>query len=657
MNFDSYFDFINELNNKKLLSENLEIGYFKSGKEFLQKEILFKEIEKEIITIKVYLEDDSVLLIEDFPENFLLSHSIFISPDTEIFQFRLKGDKYLYYAQKDLVGLIDEEKIDGDVERIDPKKLNLKKYYFSFDQPKIITELKNFIFQVKGLDLNKIHIKKEFNTVRNFIPTLSFNDFRLAKKLSIPTTILIKNNYIKDTVINIFDTPTQIKKIKPLNIRKIKTKWSFDKDNNMLYRALKKEIYISWDKNKIVEIVNNCHSNQDLDRLIERVTKLKKLQLSRINAELILPIWKKRENAKFFTFKNQNDFLMYTGLEFKADKEFLKRVFIQDEHGEEVRFYGKFLNPELKKSISKLNDNFKDIHFETYSELILKLLYLQNPVNIIQQVPTTSNQINKLEKLNKKILRLLIEKCIKFNKIPNPPNKNDCLGEYLLSIYNKLEKEYDKYRENQNISELIKNSIKNLEKLQKVLKGVREHINESHLYSLEQIFLTCYRILKRADIKKAEVINQMFEEFFPQKPMPCKDAQKINPNLEIEIEKTSLANIIHMKHKSSYILLKKDFYAHQLLDSNIIKINKNPNSVKIKPNTRKIKNTFPYRAEEIIKQVKTNQSTNIELSQDKKIELKEEFYSTCKIFKKLKIKIDNEFFTLYVPQENQSQYQ
>ena len=95
MNYDNYFNLFYKLNKTNLIQEKTKISPILKNKIIKKKEITQKEKEVEFYIIEILLENKKILLIEDFPINFLISHTILIGENVEILEFQIKDKTYI----------------------------------------------------------------------------------------------------------------------------------------------------------------------------------------------------------------------------------------------------------------------------------------------------------------------------------------------------------------------------------------------------------------------------------------------------------------------------------------------------------------------------------------------------------------------------------
>ncbi len=648
MDYDAYFNFLYKIIKDNEIKEESSIAKFYKN-VLIPDNHTKKEISKiPICIIEINLEDGYILLMEDLPINFFLSHTILIGEHTNLIQFKLKNKIGYYLAEKKIFDKLKEEIDLKTATNFSPKDLFKKNFSYKFEQTKIMKELKNYLSSIKKLNFNEIHLVSG-NNIENFIPTIKQEHFRLAKRMQLPIISLIENDYIKDSSIHIYDYISQMNLLNPIFNYEKHVFWDFEKKTNRkLYKDLHYNLFFYPNNKEIEEKINEIkNTNIIKEEIIEEINCIKKIRINSQHGNIPLPLWKSHKNQKFIKIEDSKSFFELSGVEFKNNMEILKDIFLQTETGEKAIFKNQFLNPKLDNFLENLKINKEILYFKDYKELLFLL-----------KINDKTEKLIKIEHINKnlsreliKIIKFLIKKTtllsINYNKIPYFQDSNDLLSIYFKSLSATLYLEYEKYISKPNKEKLVKNSIKKSIFLIQNLK--QNEIKFEHLYLLVQNILVLLKILEKIDPKTSQTISEFFYSYYKQIKFKIYKT-KIFPEIEKLFEDISIANKIAKNKK--IIILEKQKFEYNYLNENIKIIeNLNPNKYFIVPNLKKIKEIFPYSYEEIINKLKY--FTLEEIKNEKyiqtskgKIRLLDNLFKISQIYENKKKILENDYFIL-----------
>lgn len=368
MNYNNYFKLFYLLNKNNLLEENTKIFPILKNKIITKKNIIKKEKEIEIFICEFILENNKILLLEDLPINFLISHTILIGENLKLYEFEFENQTYIS-SEKIIQNFINIK----NKKEIEINKLHNLKFKPNFEYPKIIRELKTYLGKYKKIDFNKIHITQGNNLI-NFVPTAKSTHLNLAKEMNIPIINLIENNYIKNTNINIYDIDKFKEILKPKIIIKKNKKIKICKQNKIiLYNDISTDFYIKIPNTIINKIERLDETNFDKDLIIKKILN-KNIKLSQTFGKYYLPIWKSISNQKYLEIKNIQEFEELSGMTFKNSTENFNKIYLQSTGAEQAIFKNKYLKNNLNKIIENLKIE-ENIEFENIEELIFKLIF------------------------------------------------------------------------------------------------------------------------------------------------------------------------------------------------------------------------------------------------------------------------------------------
>ncbi|MCA9495753.1 MAG: hypothetical protein KC589_02325 [Nanoarchaeota archaeon] len=651
-----------------LISKKTSIFKFYKGKVVSEKNIVKKKLKLNKTIVRVKLEDGRYLLVNDVPLNFLLSYTIILGKESDLYQFELKRE-YLkddegfspkYIAEKKITEILEKRIEKKSIKKIEAEELFEKKFEFEFEQVKIIKKLKTYSKRKNNLDLNKIHLI-DSNTVENYLPNIKKKHYRMAHKIKIPLAQSIENNYIKDSSINIYNEKAIIEIIKPLFTYKADKIWDYVKikrnDNKKelgkTYKDVKSELYLDIDTDEILEKIKDIEKhNFDLNKVKKQILNRSKILFSWEKSDVIIPLFKSIKHQEFVKIKDLKDFFEITGVEFELKSKKLKNIFIQNLEGEKAIFIDKYLNPKLEKAIDSLEIS-DVIEFKNTDELIIKIIFNGNKeikeLRLLEDI--NINQINEVTKIIKYLSKITILTSIRQNKIPRKKNIENLYEEYYSSCCKSLEDFYSEYVIRPSKKQLLKNVLELSNKVMDLIRS--EKINFEESYFLYQYNLRLLKILRIFDEKKSLEIEKLIKSYFKEVK-----AERIKPNLNKNVQElvnnAIFCNRLAKKYKT-YVLVKKEI-PKNLLDPKVEILRDKPIGKKyLRINKKKIRKTFPNLNEEIIKEIKkidvkkVENSANLELEiKNKSIKLSQDYFNIFENFEYYRTVRDNEFFKFLV---------
>lgn len=652
MNEDKYLEFFyNQVNNRNLIEEI-------TIKKILKNNVVdYDDIKKEILSSEFYickieLENKKILLIEDMPISFLLGHTILVGERSKLYEIEIENDIKKYICESKLFLKIEKNNYDNfkikSKKEIKPRELYNKKYTLNFSQPQIIEYLKEYLTNIKKLDFKKIHVSNS-SELEMFVPTLRYGHFKLAIKMNLPLINLIKDNFIIDTPINIYDNNKMNEVVKPFQMYKEKIEVLLDKKTNLrLYNDIDYELKLRFNKDEIIEKINLAKTNFDKDKIIKQIKKLQKIKISSKNGNLPLPIWKDVSNQKFIPIKNSLEFQELSGINFNLEQETLQRLYLQTISGKEAKYLNLFLNKKYEEIFKDLNDK-NIIEFKDVNELVIKLLSKDSidVKNIVFFENICENKIYDLRKKIKNLIKKLILKSINDNQFPKYFQPETFNEKYFLSSSNSILEYVNIYKNNLSKNELLNNVNK---KLEYILLNIKFYeLNKRSMYSIFLIILNSIYILSIYDEENSKKIKNVLESYFKTNSKTEKKDSFRDLKLEKNFEEIILLKKINKTKKVKIIIKEK---INELKDFEKIK-NKIEPKIFIKPNKLKIKELFKYTFQEVILQIEklnyyeitTKTAINIK---GKKIPLQNNLYTFFEKYEGYTNIISNEWFVALI---------
>lgn len=641
MDYNKIFNFTSYISEKNLLFEEIKIKKFFNNYEIKDKKISKKLKDKKKFFVLFNLENNKKIMFKDFPCNFLLTFGYLIGEETELVEVKFKEINERIIIKKKHMEYFSDE-IENVFDSINPKDLFLKKIKNTYEISPYLNQIKNYIGNVKKINLDKIHIIKG-NKMELFNPTTKFSNFKLAKIMNIPLVSMIKDNFIIDSNINIYDYNTLFNEINPIKVIEEETR--VEKINNKnIYRDISQDYFIKINIKEIINKLDNIDkTNIDTSILSNELINYKKLQISSNNGKYILPFFKEKNNRKYYPIKSKEEFFELSGVYFKDDEKILQRTLLSDEKGDELLYKGKYLNSKLEFIFEKKeNIDSEVIKFENNLELLLKLIVTEKPKELIKVEKITQNNQEQLEVFISKILDKLIKGSISNNSIPKyiTPEK-DIEKIFSNLVFNLKEFKILNDKNYISLNEFVKNLNNLLYNVNFILNKVK--IEEELLSHLMEILIISVNFLEIENIERSKNIKIKLKEYFGNKKIKYYD-KKFN------IDEDLLSDIVYTwklyKTKELKIIIKNKEIKRLL--PKIEEIEDIIFEKKYKTKNQKLKKIFPYNYKEIYNEISSKDLTpgdKIKLK-NQTVELKEDFFKLYEYKSNSKVIINNEFYKL-----------
>lgn len=550
MEIDNYLKFLHNANTNEVFLEREKITKLIDDKSISDKDILLKKANIQYVICPIEIDDSRELLIKDLPSNFLSFYTITLGDKTNLISFKFKSREKTYICDKKLIEDFEEDIDKKTLKSVDPISLKGLEFKTKFDEIEIIKKIKKDCLSKRKINLNKIHVTNS-KLIELFIPNIKNDHLKLSKKLNLILRPLFKNNYFRETSINIYDISSQTEIIKPFYKFIKKEEWEFDKDtNNKIYHDLRNQLFLKVDL-KIIEQKLNAvqNSNPELDKIKRKLEKIFAIQISSNNSNTIIPIWKTNFSNSNVEIESGKHFNEITGKEFKLDFEYLKNIYIIDKTGKEASLEPLYLN-------SKYNDYFekdveKAIKFESYEELYIKLLYFDNVEKIIEEEKINLLEIEEIFNLSKKILRKIVKFSVDKNLKPKIKNQKNFYDLYFLAQIQKINQK-KKEREYLRISyeSYIFEINKTLRDIVCVINNLK--LNTGDLFFLLIMMNELIEILEETNKENSEYLRNYFNSYFKEY-----EDYKIQNELKENLEHKNLIEFVNSCAKSRKVLHKK----------------------------------------------------------------------------------------------------
>ena len=643
MDQEFYLNFLYNQIKNNLLEERVKIVKKLNEQVIEENQIIKKKSNSKITICQIKLSNNKILLVEDLPLNFLLAQTIFIGDKIKLKTFKIKNKKFEFIADEKIVKKLGTIVTQNTVKEMAVEELFNLKFSFTFEQPKILIEFKNYILKKTKIDLGRIHII-DSKSIELFLPNIRNSHLKIAQYLKLPTISFIKNSFIKDTSINVFDIENQIKLIKPLIVYENQIIQNYERRTNQkLYLDLVNSIVLKLDINPIIKKITDCPKvNFNKEKIIEKIKNKKEIEISttnkfdiKNNKNLLLPLFRSIKSGKFVKIKNLKEFSEITGLKYKEDLSYLKNIHIQTINGEKARFVELYLNKKTRNMIEFLIKNKTKnniLFFSNFNELILKLLDSNEILTgIIKKEEISSQKILQYNHLIKKIFQLVLIETINFNNLPKKQRATKPTELYFLSIFNSMYFSYNTYQKYPIKIKLLNEIILRLNNVLLVLKNIK--ISYGDLYFINQIVLLSIKLFEEFNLDLSYKLKHFFNEYFKSTTLHLYLKTKININIEHFM--LDVANCNKLSKKKSLILIIKKPIPKNLISPRVkLLYGEMPHKVYIKPNYTKLIKVFPYSYAEVGEIIK---KSNIDIT-----------YAINKIkFKDKEIKIDKSYFTYY----------
>lgn len=646
MNKDIFLNFFYILIKKGYLREKTQIKeFFKNNK--IEKKLIRKEqINTPIFICKAVIDKEKILLIEDLPLNFMISHTILLGDKTELYEFEIENQEMKYIASKKVLDRIKYNFMINNIKKISPRELYNKKYRYYFELPKIVQNVKEYISNVKNLSFGRVHVVRG-DTIENFIPTVKSQHFKLAEKMGLPLIPLLDHNFIKESIINIHDLNKMQELINPFLVYEKKISWDVLKENGLrVYKDISREYHIEFDKEAIIEKILNCKIvNFDKQKVIAEIKNMASIEISVTHGKYPLPIWKSRLDQKYVEIENSTEFLNISGVRFEIKDELFQNLYLQALSGEKALYKSKYIQKDLELSLESMEKSEKVV-FRNSLDLVFKLIYnLQTDVEeMILEERINEDRIEVLKKDIDFLLGKVIEKSVAFNKLPTFERERELFGKYLLSssksIFHEIEK-FVKYPSKKNLLNRVN------KKTEHIIKSIKNYELEfNHLYPTLQLILILIEVLKIYDEEYGINKENEFKSYFKNIVFKPENA-KIDENAENLFK--DLIILYEISRRNEVFLIKKQDLDKQYIEN--IKVLKNicPKAKYVKPNIKKIKDVFKYSYLEVITKIQELKPEELDKRviiniKERNMVITEDFYRIHYEYENYRQALENEWF-------------
>lgn len=643
MKDDEYLGIISELIEKDLLFEKGTISKFVHSKEISENEIIKKEVRIKKALVLINLENGDHLLVKDTPMNFFLSYTIIIGENARLCRFKFK-DRFIICERSLLNEIIDEK---TGYEEIRPKDLYKLKFSTSYNIPKILREIKDYIMQTKGIDLDSIHIDKG-SEITNFTPTIKYEHIRLAKLMSIPIEELIEDSFIIDTGISVYDVLTQIEKLRPLRVDEEKEIWEFDRKNhNMVYRDMSFHYYLRNDMKINKEKIESLSiKRKEKDRLLRLLRGISELKISTDNQGQILPLWKVRGRQEFLNIKDKQGFRKLSGIDFRLEKKFLKDIYLQDEHGEKAKMKEKYIEEDILNYMEKGLLN-KKIEFENEKDLLIQLTLNKKPTSIVEKNVIDKEKVTQINTFLQRLTKTLFTKSVELNTFTKQQEPFTLSQIALESLKNIIIRDTQRFfkgeKSAKELFEMIYNKSLFLYECSKA-----EKIGKDDIFFFIQ---TTYSLIQAAcelDRNGFHKTKEIFEETFDD--FAVEQASLRIDETSVELYESIIRANLLSRNQEVFVFPKKEFDT-SLLDKNIEIKRALSHKRFIKADMNILKKNFPYTFEQVASKIEENPSTSVIEIEKRKIPVREDFYHVHYEFPGFKTILENKYFSVLAIKE------
>lgn len=657
--------FYNAIKNHQIF-EKTTIKHFKDGKRILQKNTKKIPLNTKKIITKFLLPENKNLLILDYPLNQYLSHSIYLNPNTELYEYELKTEPNTkYISTKTTKNILQKkEKIKPNtIKKIQTKTLINQPFTQTYKSPNQIKKIKEYIQNTKNINPNQINKNNKINELQNLTPTLKNTHFNIAKNLQIPIIPQIKNEFIEPENINIFDINKIIEQIKPLEIIEEKILVPVEKTTlKRTYLDVSTTYHLKINTEQLIEKINQTQiTSEPKKKIIKTIQNIKQTEISQNYGTLKIPIWKIHENQNYIEIKNFTHFKEITGINYPKKQTELNQIYIQDKFGEIGTLKNQYLKKRFQNTLENLPEN-EILVYEKPLDLAIKSILTNHIQLLIKHQKTSPKQIEKLNQYIEKLIEITILKTIEHNKIPEKILPTTPTQNYFESIAYKLNNQFEKFLKKPKKTNLIHSTNNDLKTLQKYLTQIKNkkiNLQQNDLFFLCQIIKQTLQILDIFDQKNFQNNLNRFQQYFKINNYELditKTKKQLNQisNTYKTVKQTYLANKLTQKTKTKnkiQILQKPTQNPYQtLLNQNIKTTATEPEfKLQLNPNYNKIIKLFPYKYTNIATQIKQTkigtQNPTLNLG-TKPIPLKKEYCKITKIYTNYKTICENNYFTI-----------
>lgn len=642
MDFDNLFQALSTFSQKDIIKEVLSIKKFLNNIPVKDSKIIKTKKKHKIPYVLLQLEDNRKILFKEIPLNFFLSFGFILGEDTDLIEVKLKNEEQNVIIEKRLQEELSFE-IEKVLDKVNPYDIYLKKIRNPNNNNSFLKELRGYISSQKKINLNKIHLVKG-DKLELFNPTVKYKHFKIARLMNIPLISLIKDNFIIQSNINIFDYKSQLS---TLDVYKLIEEEIIVElfENKETYRDISLEYYIKLDHEEILNKLNNIKkTNVDINNLSKKLYGVTGIQISQNFQGDVLPLFKEKSKRKFYPLKSTEEFFNITGVYFKNDIEILKRIIIVNEIGEELFYRGKYLNQKLEFIFNKEKIFEKEIEFENITELLIKIILIDNPKELIFIEKVKGQKKNEFEKRIRQIQKRIKEISIKNATIPRYSLPILFEEKIFSDLSNKIKNIKDEFLMKKiTLNQVVNILNKDIYNINFILNKVESNPNIlSHIFEIYKNSMFFLKFINK-DLYKS--INEETQEIFKIK-QPIYNYQGFK-DLNLVLKDIVLLWKLYKKYNIKLELRNE-------IETNLIpllenEIGEKSNSKQIKKeykkiNYKRLKENFKYNYKEIIKKIKEEKlrvGDNIKIN-GINIKIKEDYF---KNINKNKV-IENNYFNV-----------
>ncbi len=609
------------------------------GKELENSQIKTIQKQNTFFFNRFYLEDEpkTNIIIKSSPENFLLSYTIIVGENADLISFKSTENKEIYITEKENLKYFQDIIEENSIKKVPPKFLHKKKFRTTFKSLEIIENLKEYSLNVDNINLDEIHLVPT-NKLELFLPSKNHNHYKLARKMSLPTTPLIENNYYTQTNIHIFDEKKLEKYVNPIKTIQETSKIQIEKTSKkQIYYDILKNYYLELSTDELIEKVSKIEkTNINLDKLKNQIIDKPKLKFSSNNGNLIIPLWR-NTRQRFIEIKNKQNFKEISGLDFKFDTEFFNNLYFQNSKGDKIDFENKYLTQNFETAIQNL-EKTQILEFKTFEEIIINLIY-NNIKELYKKEKIPQNKIFQLKKKINELTQKTIKKTIELNSKGTKSENKSLLTQYFESIAKTFESYIEEYENTHHKNHLINTSLEKLELLIKAIEQLK--LTEEEIKPLIDNLEVIKHIGEEIESSISQEISSQLDEFFPKR----KNSNDLKRNIELE---NAIENIILLNENPKYEILFTD------LEPEIQNLVKNPSQIMqyepdhqtfLKPKTNYLKKIFPYSHKEITEKIRNQQTGTMEIKK-RIVRITPDFYIQHKKYHNYNTVSENHYFKI-----------
>ena len=645
MDYTKLFSLLSTAKEEGDIFEKIELTWFDSeGKPChkIKKKLVEEEIAGTLLPIESS-EKEALYVVAPIYE-FFLAHTVLIGENTTLQKGKLFSGTTVYFEKKHFE-VFEKNIIHSSIETVHAKTLFNKKILWKFKRSPLHEELNTYVLKNKKMILNSIHIQKG-STVELFLPNLKKKHFSMAKKMHIPLIALLEKGFLRDTTINIFDTPRLKKELSPYTNQKVTVEKNFSDSEGLLYRDIEKKLKLQLDTSKIIETIENKENkNFSKEKIIDELHKHESVEIgNKYHGNIQLPLWKNK--GEFKTFSTPKEFKEFLGIEYDLKKNSLDTLYLIDNAGEPCEFLNYFSNPLINHLFTKQNDDM--FKFTNITELFV-LLYLESK----QKISTTPTMIEISNMKKEKIfeIRRIIEKMtttlltttISNNRLPRASKPQNILDHIISHAIQEISLIRNTYVES------AKEQM--VEQTSKELRKVTDHYSKKTLAKSEYYFLELIReTLKTLDFldEPTKKIHEIIDEYY----------KEVRSTYHVGVEKDKLedynlsllAEKLHNNNNKKLFIYVKNRESESIPHNIATSLNLEDSKTTIKKiHKEKLKQTFPKSYDDLLEYYKLHNSLPEEIHK-KQLTLRvevEKFIEEIPLFEGLKIKGISPSYILY----------